>query len=152
MERNTVDIEVYKKIVAKIENMDYGETITHEQFADELGLIVKTQKYYQAMAKLCNMCLDIGKMLECVNRYGYKITYPDDYASSAVVKYKHGFNRLKKGEKILKHAPVNDMSEHGRTAYRLIADRASALTIHMSGAIVELKLLQKQHPFIEAGK
>ena len=47
------------------------------------------------------------------------------------------------------HAPMDKMSEEGRTTYRRVNDRATILHASLKGAVVELKTLgEKKHPFL----
>lgn len=144
-----LDKEILKNVVTKILNMDYGDTITHDELAKDFNVVCNSDIYYQYIRKLKNECLECGKMLENIMKIGYRITSPDDYSNRAITQYKHAARRMKKGEKILQYAPTQNMSKEGLTEYRRVNDRIRLLNAHMSGAIVELKLLndKKQHPY-----
>lgn len=141
-----IDKEIIKNIVSKIQSMDYGDTIPHQNLAADLGVEYGSTDYSFAVSRIKHECLEHGKMLENVFKIGYRITAPDDYSGRALRQYKQGARRISRGQKILDYAPTEKMSQDGLTQYRNIKDRSSALAAHLSGAIVELRLLQKQHP------
>lgn len=141
-----INADIIQLISARIQAMDYGETITHQQLAADLGVRYGSCSYRSAVSKLQRDCLEHGKLLENIVKVGYRVTRPDDYTSRALRQYNQGARRIKKGSEILKYAPTENMSQQGLAQYRDIADRARTLEAHMSGAIVEMKLLRKAHP------
>lgn len=141
-----IDKEIIAKMVERIQGMDYGDTLLHQQLAADLGVKYASPDYRAAIAKLQRECLERGRLLENVIKVGYRITRPDDYSSRALRQYRQGARRMSKGQKILEYAPTDKMSPRGLAQYRNIKDRSAALNAHLSGAIVELKLLQKSHP------
>lgn len=141
-----IDKEIIKKVVGQIQAMDYGDTLTHQQLAADMGIRYPSCDYRSAISRLQRECLESGKMLECIIKVGYRITAPDDYSSRALRQYRQGARRISKGQKILDYAPTEKMTPEGLAGYRKIKDRSSALAAHLSGAIVELRLLQKNHP------
>ena len=146
-----IDKEVIKKVVEQVQAMDYGDTLTHQQLAADLEIKYPSNEYRSAISKVQSECLERGKMLENIVKIGYRITAPDDYSSRALRQYKQGARRISRGQKMLDYAPIDKMSQNGLMQYRNIKDRSSALAEHLSGAIVELRLLQKQHP-LKLGK
>lgn len=141
-----VEKEALKNTVSKIIAMGYGDTITHQELAVDLQVRHLSADYRFAISKLKRECLENGKMLESIMKVGYRITNPDDYTSQALRQYRQGARRLSTGQKILDYAPTEKMSPEGISQYRNIKDRSAALNAHLAGAIVELKLLKKQHP------
>lgn len=141
-----IDKEIIKNTIAKILLMDFGDTIPHQNLAADLGVTYGTADYTFAVSRIKNECLEQGKMLENVFKVGYRITAPDDYSNRALRQYKQGARRISRGQEILDYAPTEKMSQDGLAQYRNIKDRSAALNAHLSGAIVELRLLQKNHP------
>lgn len=146
-----INKDILRVVVEKMLNLDYGETITHDDLSKDFVVKYDSGIYRRYITALKHECLENGKLLENILRIGYRITNPDDYSRQALTQFKYAAKKIKKGEKILNHAPINDMSKEGLTEYRQINDRARALNAHISGAIVELKLLKnnKNHPLLK---
>lgn len=136
-------------IVDIISTMKYGEVITHTVISEVIGEPYPSQKYMSTVQKAKKILLsDYGKILESIRGDGYRVVSPDDYVNHSLKHYKRGFNEFQKGSDTLSHAPVKDMTEEGRNAYRRVNDRAIVLNASIKGAVVELKTLgEKKHPF-----
>ena len=116
-EKNKTKAEI---LVEKLNELSYGDFISHEQIATLIEEPYGTNKYTSVIAK----------------------------AKKLLKHYKRGFNEMKKGYEVLEYAPTKNMTKEGRDAYRRVHDRAITLAAAMKGASVELKTLgQKKHPF-----
>lgn len=137
-------------LAGQIAKLNYGDVIAHSVISKVIEESYPSQKYnsvVQSVKKILRE--DFGKELESIRGNGYRVVNPDDYVTHALRHYKRGFNEFKKGSATLSHAPVNDMSEEGRIAYRRVNDRATILNASLKGAVVELKELgKKEHPFL----
>lgn len=139
------------EIIAEvISAMQYGEVITHTTISKIIGEQYPSQKYMSAVQRAKKILLnDYGKILESIRGDGYRIVNPDNYVNHSLKHFKRGFNEFQKGSDTLSHAPIKDMTEEGRNAYRRVNDRATILHASLQGAVVELKTLgEKKHPFI----
>lgn len=136
-----------EKVVKDICLRDYDSLLTHIELSQLLGVTYKSKEYFGYMSKIKKECLEKGKALEVCCGVGYRVLNPDNYSTMAINEYKKGFNRLSKGEKILKYAPTKDMTQQGLLTYREVADRATQLHANLAGGVVELQLLnrKKQH-------
>lgn len=146
-----LNVEKVEKLVNQITNMEYDKILTHQELAYLLDVSYKSRQYRDYMVKIKKELLERGKALQTVYKTGYRIANPDNYSDMAINQYKLGFNRLSKGEKILKYAPVKDMSKQGIDTYRQVADRANQLHANLAGGVVELQLLnrKKAHPLLQ---
>lgn len=136
-------------LAEKINELSYGDFISHEQIAAIIGEAYGSNKYSSTIAKVKKILLKkYNKAVECVIGDGYRLTNPDDFIQQSLKHYKRGFTEMGKGYTILEYAPTKDMSKEGRESYRRVHDRAITLAAAMKGASVELKTLgqKKQHP------
>ncbi|MCI9143565.1 MAG: hypothetical protein HFH87_13295 [Lachnospiraceae bacterium] len=132
----------------KLNEMNYGDFISHEQIAALIEEPYGTNKYTSAIAKTKKILLKkYNKTLENVVGDGYRLVNPDDFVQQSLKHYKRGFGEMQKGYEVLEHAPTKDMTKEGREAYRRVHDRAITLAAAMKGASVELRTLgEKKHP------
>ena len=132
----------------KLNEMNYGDFISHEQIAALIEEPYGTNKYTSAIAKTKKILLKkYNKTLDNVVGDGYRLVNPDDFVQQSLKHYKRGFGEMQKGYKVLEHAPTKDMTKEGREAYRRVHDRAITLAAAMKGASVELRTLgEKKHP------
>lgn len=147
MEKLVENKRQYERVCDVVSAMQYGDTITHRQLSEAIGEKVGTTKYYSIIQKARRILLSDYKIcLESVREIGYRKVIPDDFVKLSINEYKYGFKRIQNGEKILVHAPVNDMSEQGREEYRHVHDRAVQLKAVLGAGVVELKLLSSRQP------
>lgn len=133
-----------------IKTLKYGATIPHETIENIISVsyIEQKSKYNSIVTKAKKLLLPYGICLESIRGQGYQLVDPNDFTNYALKSYNHGFNAIKKGYKILDNAPVEHMSEEGRTTYRRVYDRAITLNATIKGAAIELRTLgQRKHPF-----
>lgn len=146
-----LNLQKVESVVNIILRKEYDVLITHSEMSDMLNIHYKSKDYFSHITKIKKMLLESGKALESVHGVGYRIVNPDNYSAMAINQYKLGFNRLSKGEKILKYAPTKDMTQEGLNTYRQVADRANQLHASLAGGVVELKLLNRKqkHPLLQ---
>ena len=133
-----------------IKTLKYGATIPHKTIENIINVsyINQRSRYNTIITKTKKLLLPYGICLESIRGQGYQIITPDDFTTHALRSYDHGFNAMKRGFSILENAPVEHMTEEGRTAHNRVYDRAVSLNAAMKGASVELKTLgQRKHPF-----
>lgn len=135
-------------LAEKLNELKYGDFISHEQIASVIEEPYGTNKYSSTIAKTKKLLLKkYNRAIENVVGDGYRVTSPDDFVQQSLRHYKRGFNEMQKGYDTLTYAPTKDMTKEGREAYRRVHDRAITLAAAMKGVSVELRTLgQKKHP------
>lgn len=135
-------------LVEKINELNYGDVITHQQIASLIEEHYPSNKYTSTIAKAKKILLKKhNKAIENIVGDGYRVVNPDDFVNQSLKHYKRGFNEMQKGYDTLEYAPTKDMTQEGLCTYRRVHDRAITLAAAMKGASVELRTLgQKKHP------
>lgn len=135
-------------LAERLNEMNYGDFISHEQIATLIEEPYGTNKYGSTIAKAKKLLLKkYNKAIENIPGDGYRITSPDDFVNQSLKYYKRGFNEMQMGYDTLEYAPTKDMSKEGLSTYRRVHDRAITLAAAMKGASVELRTLgEKRHP------
>lgn len=146
--------EKVKTIVDQFATMNYGESLTHKQIAEMVGVKSTDSEYRYLIHQAQKHLLEHGKMVECVRGVGYRIVFPDDYTTASTRAVATGVRRIKKGTNILAHAPISDMTVEGIQAYNHVRDRMTILEAAVTGAKVEINMLSKkrEHPLAIKGK
>lgn len=137
-------------LAEKINEMNYGDFITHQQIAAVIKTEYPSNGYVSAIAKTKKILLKkYNKAIENIPGDGYRVVAPDDFVHQSLKHYKRGFNEMQKGYEHLEYAPVENMSVEGRDIYRRVHDRAIILQASMQGVKAELKTLsgKRKHPF-----
>lgn len=145
MEQKTIN---YGDAIADyITDKDYGtiihyqeiERITHENYG--------STRFYAYIAKAKKILEKRGKMIKSIGRGDYQVLYPGDYSSAYAREIRLAKGRIKRGGKIIKGAPVNDMTAEERQMLNNISDFHTRLNAQISGNFVEVKrLVGKTHP------
>lgn len=153
MENMIKNKKKYEILAEKIAEMDYGDTVLHSEIVAIIDVPYPSQKYNSIVQQAKKILLnDYSRYIECVKGAGYRISYPDDFTKVSQKYVKRGVNAIKKSETILTNAPVNEMTEEGRTAYRRVHDRVVILNAAVQGANIEVKMLgKKRHPLALQG-
>ena len=137
-----------KALAEYISSFDYG-TIIHYQ---DIEMIVKEKRgvarYYNAIAKAKSVLENSGKAIKSIGGGDYQIIYPGDYSTAYARQVRLAKTRIKHGGKILKGAPVNDMSTEERQSFNHVSDFHAQLDARLVGSYVEVKQLtaKKPHP------
>lgn len=137
-------------LAEKINELNYGDVITHQQISSVIKEDYPSNKYTSTIAKAKKILLKkYNKAIENIPGDGYRIVAPDDFVHQSLKHYKRGFNEMQKGYDTLEYAPVENMSVEGRDTYMRVHDRAIILRASMAGAKAELKTLsgKRKHPF-----
>lgn len=135
-------------LAEKLNEMNYGDFISHEQIASLIEEDYPSNKYTSTIAKAKKILLKkYNRTIENIVGDGYRLVNPDDFVNQSLKHYKRGFNEMQKGYDTLEYAPTKDMTKEGLCTYRRVHDRAITLAAAMKGASVELRTLgQKKHP------
>lgn len=129
-------------LAEKINEMNYGDFITHQQIAAVIKTEYPSNAYSSVIAKARKILLKkYNKAIENIPGDGYRITSPDDFVQQSLKHYKRGFNEMQKGYDHLENAPIKDMTPEGRDTYMRVHDRAIILQASMQGVKAELKTL-----------
>jgi len=132
--------------IERVTKTDYGETITHDDLAGILQLVPRSHKYYCDMRRVKKEALVSRKQIESNRGIGYRVVEPHNYTPNAIKQFRLGARRLSAGSKILKYAPVELMNEEDRREHMRVVDRTQALEAHMTGALVEIRMIRRNHP------
>ena len=135
-------------LAEKLNEMNYGDFISHEQIATLIEEPYGTNKYTSVIAKTKKILLKkYNNTIANIVGDGYRLTSPGDFVQQSLKHYKRGFTEMQKGYDTLEYAPIKDMSKEDLNTYRRVHDRAITLAAAMKGASVELRTLgQKKHP------
>lgn len=135
-------------LAEKLNEMNYGDVITHQQVSSLIEEDYPSNKYSSTIAKSRKILLKkYNRAIENIPGDGYRLVNPDDFVQQSLKHYKRGFTEMGKGYEVLEYAPTKDMTKEGRDTYRRVHDRAVILQASMKGAAVELRTLgQKKHP------
>lgn len=146
--------EKVNTIVEQFANMGYGESLTHKQIAEMIGIKSTDGSYRYIVHQAQKHLLGHGKMIECVRGVGYRVVQPDDYTTASARRIVAGVRQIDKGAKILSHAPTKDMTIEGIQAYNRVNDRVAILNAAVTGAKVEINMLatKREHPLAAVTK
>ena len=144
--------EKTKALVELFANEKYGATVEHFKIAATICEEYGSRNYNQIVAKAKKELLDSGKMITNVFGVGYRVVNPDEYTDQSARCVVLGARRIDKGMKILDNAPVKDMTQAGVQKYNTVADRIHILRAAVSGAKVEIKMLnaKRENPLAGA--
>lgn len=136
------------KIVETFACMDYGESMTHGQIAELVGVKKTDSEYRYLVHQSQKHLLDHGKMVESIRGVGYRVVNPDDYTAVSSRYMTTGVRCINKSANVLAHAPVASMTPEGLQAYNHVRDRMAILQAAVTGAKVEINMLaqKREHP------
>lgn len=140
--------KVVEKVCGVFDGKQYGETVTHDELASAASLKWRDKEYRYLMAAVAKRMLETGRMIESVHGVGYRLVEPDKYSTKSVDCVLSAGRKLDKGVKILDNAPVGNMTQNGVQRYNNVRDRMTILQAHVSGAKVEINMLdgKRKHP------
>jgi len=145
MEEKT--IAVWNKLADFVSKMEYGDIIHYQDIQSITGLKRGETRYYQAISKAKKILESRGRAIQHVGGGDYQLLYPGDYSGAYVREIKIAKNHVKRGNKILKGAPVNDMSTEERRVFNDVSDFNERMQAQLMGNYVEVKRLTgKSHP------
>ena len=138
--------ERIKTVVDYIANLPYGEIITHDKLAYIADVKQKSQDYRDIMFRAAKRLIDHGHIIKNIRGVGYQVIDPDDYSALSVKHAVRGAKLIDKGVKVMRNAPVSDMTQEGRTRYNAVNDRLTILQAAVTGAKVEITMLESKRP------
>ena len=145
MEEKT--IAVWNKLADFISKMKYGDIIHYQDIQSITGLKRGETRYYQAISKAKKILESRCRAIQHIGGGDYQLLYPGDYSGAYVREIKIAKNHVKRGNKILKGAPVNDMSTEERRVFNDVSDFNERMQAQLMGNYVEVKRLTgKSHP------
>ena len=131
-----------------VSELDYGTVIHYQDIEAVTKERYGTQRYYRYIAKAKKLLEDRGKMIQSIGGKDYVVIYPGDYSNAYAREVKLAKKRIRHGGKILKGAPVNDMTTEERQTFTAISDFHTRLEAQTVGNFVEVKRLVKKHPLL----
>lgn len=145
MEQKT--IAVWNKLADLVSQSEYGDIIHYQDIQNITGLKRGETRYYQAISKAKKILVSRGKAIQHIGGGDYQVLYPGDYSGAYVREIKIARNHVKRGDKIIKGAPVNDMSIDERRTFNNVSDFNARMQAQIMGNFVEVKRLAgKSHP------
>lgn len=143
--------EAIDKLVETISGMNYGDALSF----DEIGRIIEQKhgslKYCDILQAARKRLITAGHMIVNVRGVGYKVCNPDSYTGEGVRYMRQGAKKIDRGAKIIRHAPVKDMSPEARAAHNRVYDSFVRLQASMAGASTEIHMLStSKHPLLNA--
>lgn len=136
--------EKVQKLVEAFLDKEYGVTLHHWEIAHIVQENERSNEYRSIVNKASKKLLDCGKMIENIRGVGYRVVAPDEYSNQSARCVVSGARRINKGAKIIRNAPVKDMTQDGVQAYNTIADKMRILQAAVAGAKVEINMLSNK--------
>ena len=135
-----------------ISEQEYGTIILSQDIERITKQRYGTQRYYREIAKAKKILEDRGKMIQCIGEKSYQILYPGDYSGAYAREVKLAKKRIKHGGKIIKGAPVNDMTPEERQTFNTISDFHTRMEAQTIASYVEVKRLagKRKNPLLVA--
>ena len=130
-----------EKLADFICEMDYGTIIHYQDIESVIEVPYGEPRYYRFIAKAKKLLEERGKMIQPIGGKDYQVLYPGDYSKAYVREVKLAQKRIKHGGKIIKNAPVNDMSIEERQTLNNVSDFHVRLEAQTRGSYVEVKRL-----------
>jgi hypothetical protein len=94
-----------------LDNMKYGEVISHKRIAKLISEEAKTMTYYMIVSNAKTQLIPYGKTIVSVLGVGYKVLEPDGYNEHAYDMFAKGVKYIHKAKDIAAFAPKDLMSE-----------------------------------------
>lgn len=138
--------EKIKTVVDFIANTPYGETVTHDQLSYLMEEKKNSRDYWYIMSRVQKKLVDHGHIVQNVRGKGYKVVDPDSYSAISVKHAVNGAKLIDRGVKVLRNAPVSDMTQEGVQRYNTVNDRMVILQAAVTGAKVEITMLESKKP------
>lgn len=137
-----------EKLVDYFISKEYGTIVYHQEIASLIDAKYGSYAYRSIVNAAKKKLLESGKMIESIRKSGYQVVEPDKYTDVAVGQVIAGARRIDHGSKIMRVAPVKDMSQSGVESYNLVNDRLHILQAAITGSKVEITMLSKkrEHP------
>lgn len=139
-----------EKLADFISEMEYGSVIQYQDIERVINERRGSQKYYRYISKAKDILEDRGKAIKPVGKGSYQVLYPGDYTTAYAREVRIAKNHVRHGGKIIKGAPVNDMSIDERQQLNNVTDFHARLEAQTYGNYVEIRKLinKRQHPLL----
>lgn len=149
MEAKTVNVS--QALADRICELPYGTIVHYQEIEQITEQKRKTQRYYSEIFKAKKLLVARGKAIKPIGGGDYQVLYPGDYSGAYVREVKIAKNHVKRGAKILKGAPVNDMSTEERKVFNDVSDFNMRMQAQLAGNYVEVKRLTtgREHPLAQ---
>ena len=143
-----------EKLADFISEMEYGSVIQYQDIERVINERRGSQKYYRYISKAKDILEDRGKAIKPIGKGSYQVLYPGDYTTAYAREVRIAKNHVRHGGKIIKGAPVNDMSIDERQQLNNVADFHARLEAQTYGNYVEIRKLinKRQHPLLTASE
>ena len=150
MEEKTINFG--EKLADYISEMEYGTVIQYQEIESILHERRGSQRYYRFISKAKGILEERGKMIKPIGKGSYQILYPGDYSTAYAREVRIAKNHVKHGGKIIKSAPVNDMSIDERKQLNDVSDFHARLEAQVYGNYVEVRRLvrKRKNPLLQA--
>jgi len=148
-ERKTINFgELLADYVTELE---YGTIIHYQDIERITQEKYGTSRYYRFIAIAKRIAEGRGKMFKSIGGKDYQVLFPGDYTDAYAREIRLAKKRVKHGGKIIKGAPVNDMSIEERKVFNNVSDFHARLEASTRGSYVEVQTLtRKTHPLLAA--
>ena len=150
MEETRKTVNVSELLADYISEQNYGTIIRYQDIEEITKTRRGTKRYWSTVNKTKNMLLSTGKAIKAIWGSGdYQVIYPGDYSGEYAREVRIARGHVKRGEKILRGAPVNDMTAEERRVYNDVTDFHVRLQAQINGNYVEVRRLtgKRPHPF-----
>jgi len=137
----------YEPLIDAVMAMPYRSVISREEISRLVQEPVGTRKFYGLIGQARRKLEVHGRVLKTLNSQGYQLLHPDDCADAAIHLYKQGGRAISRGARILNYALVDEMTPDARNRYREVYEKSRVIHAGLQGAVVELNLLARPHPF-----
>lgn len=137
MDRKTAIDSLVEAVMEK----GYGEVLGFDEIGEIIGRKHGTVSYNDILQTARRRLISAGHMIVNVRGVGYRVCEPDGYTGEGVRYMMQGARRIDRGSRIVRHAPVNAMSQQAREAHNRVSDRMTRLCAAMAGASVEIHML-----------
>ena len=133
-----------------VAEQEYGSIIHYQDIEHVTKERYGSQRYYRYIATAKSILESKGKMMKSIGGRDYQILYPGDYSAAYAREVNLAKKRIKHGGKILKGAPVNDMTPDERQTFNRISDFHTRLDALACENYAEVKRLlkSKNHPLL----
>lgn len=131
-----------------ISEHEYGTIIHYQEIERVTKERRRSQRYYMYIARAKKLLEARGKMIKHVGGGDYQVLYPGDYSNAYARDVRLAKGRIKHGGRIIKYAPVNDMSTAELQEFNRVSDFHVGLEARIYGDFVTVKRLtdRSNHP------
>lgn len=140
-------VNIGEALADYIESQGYG-TVVHYQDIEHVTRERRgTHRYYNAISKAKKLLVQRGKAVKSIGGGDYQVLYPGDYSSAYSREVRLAKNHIKTGGKIIKGAPIKDMTESELQTFNAVSDFHRRIDASIRGQFVEVKRLTgNRHP------